>query len=29
MTITLIADGNDEEDALNGLSELVDTNFGE
>ena len=29
MTITLIADGNDENEALNGLAELIDTNFGE
>ena len=29
MTITLIADGNDETEALNGLAELIDTNFGE
>ena len=29
MTITLIADGNDEKEALDGLSELVDTGFGE
>jgi len=26
-TITLIADGSDEEDALNGLAELIDTGF--
>ncbi|MBQ8509163.1 MAG: HPr family phosphocarrier protein [Clostridia bacterium] len=29
MTITLIADGNDEKDALDGLAELIDTGFGE
>ncbi len=29
MTITLIADGNDEMDALNALCELIDTGFGE
>ena len=29
MTVTLIADGNDENDALNGLCELIDTAFGE
>jgi len=28
-TITLIADGSDEEDALNGLAELIDTGFNE
>ena len=27
MTILLIADGQDEEDALNGLSELINTGF--
>ena len=29
MTITLIADGTDENEALDGLAELVDTGFGE
>ncbi len=29
MTITLIADGHDEELALEGLAELIDTGFGE
>lgn len=29
MTVTLIADGSDENEALNGLAELIDTNFGE
>ncbi len=29
MTVTLIADGNDENDALDGLCELIDTAFGE
>ena len=29
MTITLIADGNDEKEALDGLAELIDTGFGE
>ncbi|MBE6611701.1 MAG: HPr family phosphocarrier protein [Ruminococcaceae bacterium] len=29
MTITLIADGSDEADALDGLCELIDTSFGE
>ena len=29
MTITLIADGSDEEDALNGLEALVRSGFGE
>ncbi len=29
MTITLIADGSDEKDALEGLAELIDTGFGE
>ena len=29
MTITLIADGADEKEALDGLSELIDTGFGE
>jgi len=29
MTITLIADGNDETDAINTLCEMVDTGFGE
>ncbi len=27
MTITLIADGNDENEALDGLAELIDTGF--
>ncbi len=29
MTVTLIADGTDEQDALDGLAELVDNGFGE
>ena len=29
MTITLIADGSDEKDALDGLCELIDSGFGE
>ena len=29
MTITLIADGGDEEDALNALCDLIDSSFGE
>lgn len=29
MTITLIADGADEKEALDGLCELIDTGFGE
>ncbi len=29
MTVTLIADGNDENAALDGLCELIDTAFGE
>ena len=29
MTVTLIADGQDEETAINGLSELIDTGFAE
>jgi phosphotransferase system HPr-like phosphotransfer protein len=29
MTITLIADGNDEADALEGLATLIDTGFTE
>ena len=29
MTITLIADGADEKDALDGLCELIDSGFGE
>ena len=29
MTVTLIADGNDENEALDGLCELIDTAFGE
>lgn len=28
-TVTLIADGNDEEEALNGLAELIDSSFNE
>ena len=29
MTVTLIADGSDEKEAIDGLAELIDTNFGE
>ncbi len=29
MTITLIADGSDEQSALDGICELIDTGFGE
>jgi len=29
MTVTLIADGSDEKEALDGLCELIDTGFGE
>ena len=29
MTVTLIADGCDEKEAIDGLAELIDTNFGE
>ena len=29
MTITLIADGSDEQDALDGLAALIDTGFAE
>ena len=29
MTVTLIADGSDEKEAIDGLTELIDTNFGE
>ena len=29
MTVTLIADGSDETEAIDGLAELIDTNFGE
>ena len=29
MTVTLVADGKDEEDAINGLSTLIDTGFAE
>ena len=28
MTVTLIADGSDEKEAIDGLAELIDTNFG-
>ena len=29
MTVTLIADGSDEKEAIDGLAELIHTNFGE
>ena len=29
MTVTLIADGSDEKEAIDGLAELIETNFGE
>ena len=29
MTVTLIADGSDEKESIDGLAELIDTNFGE
>ena len=29
MTVTLLADGSDEKEAIDGLAELIDTNFGE
>ena len=29
MTVTLIADGSDDKEAIDGLAELIDTNFGE
>ena len=29
MTVTIVADGQDENDALNGLSDLIDTGFAE
>ncbi len=29
MTITILAEGSDEEDAINGLSALIDSNLGE
>ena len=29
MTVTLIADGSDEKEAIDGLAALIDTNFGE
>lgn len=29
MTVTLTADGSDEKEAIDGLAELIDTNFGE
>ena len=29
MTVTLIADGSDEKEDIDGLAELIDTNFGE
>ena len=29
MTVALIADGSDEKEAIDGLAELIDTNFGE
>ena len=29
MTVTLIADGSDEKEAIDGLAELIDTNFGD
>ena len=29
MTVSLIADGSDEKEAIDGLAELIDTNFGE
>ena len=29
MTVTLIADGSDEKEAIDGLAELIDTNVGE